>query len=160
MAHLADRPMYEFRLPTTELNRGFRKWGFTMLIALVLAHFFLPNGIGGELIFLPLAVGVAGYLYAKQHIWLSLSPDGISGSGYTNRKIKIAWRDTVTINKARVSAMDGFEVRASANDSFVKKQILSLFIPRAIADSPEFSAAVAELAPAGHSLRAVSNDAP
>lgn len=130
------------------------------MIALILGEFLLPNGISSSTIVLVTASGVAGYFYAKQQVWLSLSADGVGGRGYTNRRVEIDWHDTVTVNTARMYDMDGFEIRASANDGFVEKQIYSLFIPRAIADTPEFSAAVAKLAPTGHPLRTVSNNAP
>lgn len=152
--------MYQFRLPTTELNRGFRKWGFTSLLALILAHFFLPKGISGELLVLVAAIGVGGYFYVKQYVWLTLSTEGIAGTGYTNRKIQISWRDAVTINKARVSDMDGFEIRASENDGVLRKQVLSVFIPRAIAETPEFLATVTKVAPTNHPLRTLSGNAP
>lgn len=160
MAHLDGSLMYQFRVPPAELNRTFRKWGVTVLIALVLAHLLLPNGISGSTAVLLAAIGASGYFYAKQHIWLTLSPDGICGTGYTNRKIEISWHDTISINSARMSDMDGAEIRTAENDGVVKKRILSLFIPRAISDTPEFSATVGKFAPKDHPLRTLSNNAP
>lgn len=160
MAHLDHCPMYQFRVPTTELNRAFRKWGAISLIASIVVHFVLPNGISSSTIILVAAIGVAGYFYARQHVWLRLSADGMSGTGYTNRRVEISWHDTITVTTARMSDMDGVEIRASENDGFVKKRILSLFIPRAIADTPEFSATVAKFAPKDHPLRTLSNNAP
>lgn len=151
--------MNHFRLPTTELNRGFRKVGVSLVAGLILAHFLTPNGISISTIILAATIGVAGYFYTKQHVWLSLSADGISGKGYTNRKVEIAWSTAVTMNAARMSNMDGFEIRASENDSAIKRKILSLFIPRAIADTPDFSATVAKFAPTDHPLRRLSGNA-
>ncbi|MFM9879284.1 MAG: hypothetical protein ACKVOO_02590 [Burkholderiaceae bacterium] len=110
-------------------------------------NFILPNGISRDTVIMMASISVAGYFYAKQHVWLSLSADGISGRGYTNRRIEISWHYTITVNTVKKSDMDGVEIRTLENDGFVKKQILSLFIPSAIAVTPEFLAAVAKFAP-------------
>lgn len=160
MAHIDSRTMYQFRVPTTEINRAFRKTGAALLITMVMVHLLMPNGISSGTIIMVCAIGIAGYFSAKHHVWVSLSADGVSGRGYTNRKVTIFWHDPVVVNTARISDMDGFQIRASENGGFVKKQTLSLFIPRAITDTPEFSESVAKFAPADHPLRALSNNAP
>lgn len=159
MAHFDSSPMHQFQVPRAEINRAFRKWGIAVLPGLVFAHFLLPNGISGSTAVLLAAIVAASYFYAKQHVWLTLSPDGICGTGYTNRKINISWQDTISINPARILNMDGVEILASESGGFVKKQILSLFIPYAISDTLEFSATVGKFAPIDHPLRNLSKNA-
>lgn len=56
--------------------------------------------------------------------------------------------------------MKGFEIRLAENGNILKKQVLSLFILKAIADSEAFSVTVSKLAPANHPLRSISSNTP
>ena len=152
--------MIQFRVPPAELNRSFRRLVISAGIGLVVLHFLLPFGISGTTAGTLAAIGVVGYFYTRQHVWFTLSPDGISGSGYTNRKIHISWSDAISINPTRMSDMDGVEIRISENAGLVKKQVLSLFIPRPISDTRGFSDAVGLLAPKDHPLRKLSGTGP
>lgn len=131
-----------------------------MLVGMLLINFFQPSGIGGSTIVVIAVFGIMGYFYAKQDVWVTLSDQGIRATGYTGREIRIPWEAMITVNAARKYDMDGIELRLSENDNFLKKQVLSLFIPRAIANSNEFATTVAKLAPVDHPLRKLSDNAP
>jgi hypothetical protein len=160
MAHLESLPVHQFRVPASELNRAFRKWGATMLIGLILAHLLVPQGLSTSTVILVAILGGAGYYYAKHHVWVCLSADGICGTGYTGREVQISWHEAITVNTARKSDMDGVEIRLARNDSLLKRSVLSLFIPHAIVTTREFSTALSKLAPADHPLRKISTNAP
>ncbi len=151
---------FQFRVPISELNRSFRKWGASMLIGLILAHFLVPQGLSASAVILVAILGVGGYYYAKQHVWVSLSADGISGNGYTGREIQLPWHEAITVNTARMSDMDGVEIRLAENNNLLERRVLSLFIPHAIVTTREFSTALSKLAPADHPLRGISTNAP
>jgi uncharacterized membrane protein len=145
--------MYEFRLPPATLNGSFRKLGFAALIGLGLAYLLTGSGFSTTTTIIVLIIGVGGYFYTKQHVWIRLSADGIDGTGYTGRKVKISWDQPVTLNATRMSDMDGVEIRLAENGGLLKKQVSSLFIPAPIANTLDFSTALFKLAPVGHPLR-------
>jgi hypothetical protein len=145
--------MYEFRLPTSTLNHSFRKLGVAALIGWGLAYWLTGSGFNTVTTIIVMMIGVGGYFYTKQHVWVRLSTDGIDGTGYTGRNVKITWDQPVTLNATRMSDMDGVEIRLAENDGLLKKQVSSLFIPTPIANTADFAAALSTLAPVGHPLR-------
>lgn len=87
--------MHQFRLPLPELNRIFRHWGLATLAGVLLSHFVMPQRLGITISTTILLGIIAGgsYYVARKHVWLRMSADGISGTGYTGRGIQIAWHE-------------------------------------------------------------------
>jgi hypothetical protein len=145
--------MHEFRLPTPTLNRLFGTFAIAALIGLGIAHWLSGSGISIVTAVVIVIISVGSYFYTKQYVWVRLSADGIFGTGYTGRNLKISWNQRVTLGNTHISNMEGIEIRLTENDNLLKKKVSSVFIPTPISNTPEFLAVVHKFAPSDHPLK-------
>lgn len=148
----------DFRLPGHVVRRTFVL--HTAAIVAVLAAFHLLSrqaslaALGGAASLAALVLAV-GYAATAGRVWLTLSSTGISSVGYTGRKIELPWSTAVKVVAARRSGYKGHAV-AEQGAGVLRSRTGAIFIPAAIAASPEFAGKVAAWAPAGHPLRAIA----
>ena len=144
-----------FILPHAAINRAYFR-----LLPWVLAGLLLPPLLGMTSIAVAIessvivAVLIGGvYLYTRRYEWVYLSSDGIQGSTSKGKRIHIPWGDEVTITGT--VAFNGIECLALQPRSKGRP----LLLPRSIANTPEFKATLAQVAPAAHPLRSTAENA-
>jgi hypothetical protein len=101
-----------------------------------------------------LAEGVLGafgvgflYVYGRTFSWVTIEDKGLLGPYRpTGPRIALSWSEPSVIRAATYLGMEG--VHLVSHDG-----TRTIFIPREVLQTPGFKAAVASLAPQGHSLR-------
>lgn len=148
----------DFRLPPEVVKSQFRKVTAYVALGVLASHLFISRGGLVSLASTALLLGgivSACYIIAKRHVWVSLSSMGVSGIGYTGRRVSVRWSDATTVVPGITSGIKGVEVRASQNDGILNSKVLSLFVPEPILLSQSFKSSLHQLAPPGHPLREV-----
>lgn len=147
----------EFRLPLEVVNQQFQKVGWPVVIGLLVSNFFIHGGELASLASTAILIGCifgAVYFVARRHVWVTLSATGVSGTGYTGRRVCVLWSDAISVAPTIKSGISGIEVRASQNDGFLRSKVLSLFIPEPILFGSSFRLSLHQLAPPDHPLHA------
>lgn len=145
----------DFRMPAEANNKQIRRLAIVLAVGFVVAHLLRPSARVGSSVgtaVFACAVLLFSYHLGSRHVWVTVGHDGLSGKGYTGRKIQVAWNEPITIVRSRNSGNSGVELRASANDGLLRSRVLSLFIPDPILQMPGFRAAVHAVAPSAHPI--------
>lgn len=147
----------ELRLPAAVVRRTFILHTAAVLGVLVVFHLLTQQeslaALGGAASLAALAL-VVGYASTARRVWLTLTPAGMATVGYTGRKVELPWSTPVTLSPSRRSGYKGHTV-AVFGSGFLSSSTSAVFIPTAIANTPEFGLRVAAWAPAAHPVRAL-----
>lgn len=133
-----------FVLPADELKRVLIRFGALLALGVVVAAVLgarLP--IAGAVFVLLLCL--AGYVIGKRYKYVYVSESGIRGTTISASRVRLQWKDGVSIAKTRFNGLDGITLVPEGRKR-------GLYIPLAIARSAEFGGTVAKYAPHGHVL--------
>ncbi|MBL8345480.1 MAG: hypothetical protein JNN03_08560 [Rubrivivax sp.] len=151
----------DFRLPGEVVRRAFLQHTAVIVGVLVLYHLLTQQASLGALAggaALAVLVLAVAYAATAHRTWITLSPAGLSSTGYTGRKLELPWTMPVQVTASRRSGHRGHAI-AQPSAGFLRTSMSAVFVPLAISTSPEFVSRVAAWAPAGHPLRAVVSKA-
>lgn len=153
-----------FTIPGPELKPVFRVYGLVGAAGAALS-FLLRPGFQGLVAALGTAVLCAAILYfgyrtTLRYVWVTLSQEGISGRGETDRNLVFGWNEAVLLVEQAKFGFKGVAVRRSEDTGIIKAKVASLFIPEPVLRLESFRAALAKLAPASHPLRQRMGSAP
>ena len=98
------------------------------------------------------AIFSAAFWLIKRYKWIRLSDTGIHGSSLRGAKVTIPWCEPISIRRTSYSGLSGIEVKTQSKGAAV-------FLPLSIATSTAFRAKLAEVAPSGHQLHSIGQDA-
>jgi hypothetical protein len=146
----------DFRLPPSEVNRHFTRYAVGVPLVLLVYHLVFGSGLTANLLYSMLVfegILAVAYFISRRAVWVSLSSSGITGVGWTGRRISIAWAEPITMTSAVSSGMKCVKLRASADNGIVRSAALSIHVAEAILASEPFRIALKELAPPKHPLR-------
>lgn len=146
-----------FTIPEPELKPVFRTYSLVGAAGAALS-FFLRPGLQGVVAALGTAVLCAAILYfgyrsTLRYVWVTLSQEGVSGRGDTDRNLVFGWHESVLLVEQAKFGFKGVAVRRSEDKGMIKAKVASLFIPEAVLRLESFRAALARQAPASHPLR-------
>jgi len=147
----------DFRLPGAVVRRAFVQHTAVIVGVLVLYHLLAQQASLGALVGgagLAVLVLAVAYAATAHRVWVTLSPAGLSSTGYTGRKFELPWAMPVRVAPARRSGHKGHAI-AQASGGILRMSMSAVFVPLAISASPEFASRVAAWAPADHPLRAI-----
>jgi hypothetical protein len=158
--------MHAFRLPQSALLRQ-----YAIFVALFfLAMLIVPDLRGGSalplgllaLLFASLFLALfMAYLVASRRVWVTLSQEGIRGMGINGRQFTLLWSAPLLLTPVSppgAGTVAGVTMLAIGGSGRPTGD--GVFVPHAIARSPEFVAVVETVAPPEHPLRkAVSHAA-
>jgi hypothetical protein len=151
-----------FRLPAAVVRQVFVRHAALVAAMLLVLHLAAGQSsvralVGGT--GLAVAVLFVAYAFTARHVWLCVSPAGVSATGFMGRTVEIPWSMPVKIVATRKSRLRGHTLSASEHSGLMPTILNSIFIPGPISGTPEFAAAIAEWAPARHPLRQFVLDA-
>jgi hypothetical protein len=146
--------MRDFRLDQEKIKLQSIKLTLASISGLILAYLLVPKGLNIYILLtiaaLMMVVDLLVYYIKKQHVWVTLSKDGIIGQAPSERKIHIEWHENISIEKSSKNQINGLTVISNLISSNQKQ---SLFIPIEIASTTEFTETIAKLAPDNHPLK-------
>lgn len=149
-----------FRLPGTVVWRTFTLHAAVLVAVLAAYHLFSPESsfaaLGGAATLIVLALAV-GYAATARRVWVALSSAGISSVSYFGRRVEVPWSTAVDVLASRRSGYKGHTV-VEQGAGVLRFGKSTIFVPAAIAASPEFANRVAAWAPAGHPLRSIAGN--
>lgn len=103
-------------------------------------------------VFLPfIVVAVVAYRFSCRKVWVVVSPSGIQGKIFLLFPRSLEWTEVNTAFARPAFFSSGYSV-GKGDEMGVPLPFQSVFVPRAIFESPEFLAAIREFAPVGHPL--------
>ena len=132
----------EFRLPARAVRRAFLQHTAVLAAILVVFHLVTRQSSFAALAgaaALVAAILLVAYAFSAQRVWFRASARGLAATGYTGRELEIPWSTAVRVSPARRSGQKGHSVVALENAGMFSSGLHSIFIPRAIAESPESS---------------------
>jgi len=137
---------YYFCLPSLEVKKIMRQSALLFVaIIMVLAIVTGRNYIDTAIFVALLHVGM--YFFLLHYKYVYVSPQGVRGESPLGSSKIFSWSDDLEISRSSKNGIHGYAIR--------RKGLLdTIFLPRAIFDSPQFHAAVSEFAPPSHVLLA------
>ena len=145
----------DFRMPREVVDKRFQRFGVVLILGYIVSALLLRNVTAGPSISTILLLAIlllGGRHLAITHVWVSLGPEGLSGRGYTGRKVVLRWQDEAISKRTRVSGSTGVEIRATNSAGPISSQVETIFVPDAILRLQEFKSVAQAYAPANHPL--------
>jgi hypothetical protein len=157
--------MHSFRLPQTALLKQYAIFIVLFLLIMLIVPYVtggkaLPLGLQAlSFASLLLALFVA-YFVASRRVWVTLSQEGIRGMGINGRQFTLSWSAPLLlapVSPPKAGTIAGVTMLVVGEGG--RPTGNGVFVPDAIAHSPEFVAAVNAVAPLAHPLRKVLSSA-
>ncbi len=134
---------YYFCLPRSEVNKAVRKSALVIAGIVVGLAIVTGRSMVSSIIFLTL-VHIGMYFLLLRYKYAYVSSSGIRGDSLLGSSKSFSWSDDLEVRKYD-SGIPGYLILRIGSPT-------SIFVPRAILDSPQFHAAVSKFAPSNHVL--------
>lgn len=135
---------YYFCLPSSEVKKILRQSALMFVAIIIGLAIVTGRNFVDTAIFVAL-VHVGMYFFLLRYKYVYVSPLGVRGESPLGSAKMFSWSDDLEIRRSNNNGIHGYAIQ--------RKGLLdTIFVPRAIFDSPQFHAAVSEFAPPTHVL--------
>jgi hypothetical protein len=137
---------YYFCLPSSEVKKILRH-SVLIFVAIIIGLAIVTgrNFVDTAIFVALLHVGM--YFFLLRYKYVYVSTQGVRGDSPLGSSKMFSWSDDIEICRSNSNGIHGYAIRG-------KGLLDTIFVPRAIFDSPQFRSAVSEFAPPSHALLA------
>jgi hypothetical protein len=137
---------YYFCLPSSEVKKITRASALMFVAIIIVLAIVTGRDFVDTALFVAL-LHVGMYFILLRYKFVYVSPLGVRGESPLGSTKVFSWSDVLEIRRSNNNGIHGYAIQ--------RKGLLdTIFVPRAIFESPQFHAAVSEFAPPNHLLLA------